>query len=88
MSNVVNKKTGHKSLRTSDYACQYMTHDSLVHRLGAGWKIAICTLLSALAVGIRTPRELLALVAVTLIYYFTARLTYSVTYVPDPRRTN
>jgi len=52
-----------------------MTHDSPVHRLGAGWKIAICTLLSALAIGVRTPLELLALVAVTLLYYFSARLT-------------
>jgi len=69
------KKPGHKLLRTSDYACQYMTHDSLVHRLGAGWKIAVCTLLSALAVGARTPGELTALVAVTLVYYFAARLT-------------
>ena len=69
------KNPGHKLLRTSDYACQYMTHDSLVHRLGAGWKIAIGTLLSALAVGARTPGELLALVIVTLAYYFAARLT-------------
>jgi energy-coupling factor transporter transmembrane protein EcfT len=52
-----------------------MTHDSPVHRLGAGWKVGICTLLSAFAVGARTPVELLALVAVTLIYYFAARLT-------------
>lgn len=75
MSKPVIKKPGHKLLRTSDYACQYMTHDSLVHRLSAGWKIVIGTLLSALAVGVRTPGELLALVIVTLAYYFAARLT-------------
>ncbi|MDA8428544.1 MAG: energy-coupling factor transporter transmembrane component T [Geobacteraceae bacterium] len=75
MKKPAGKKTGHKLSRTSVYACQYMTRDSLVHQLGAGWKIAFCTLLSALAVGARTPRELLALVAVTLIYYFAARLT-------------
>lgn len=69
------KKPGQKLFRTSDYACQYLSHESLVHRLGAGWKIAVCTLLSALAVGVRTPLELLALVAVSLGYYFTARLT-------------
>ena len=69
------KNPGHKLLRSSDYACQYMTHSSLVHRLGAGWKIALGTLLSALAVGARTPGELLALVVVTLGYYFAARLT-------------
>lgn len=69
------KKPGHKLLRSSDYACQYMTHDSPVHRLGVGWKLAVCTLLSALAVGVRTPTELLVLVVVTLLYYFAARLT-------------
>ncbi|MDD5105014.1 MAG: energy-coupling factor transporter transmembrane component T [Desulfuromonadaceae bacterium] len=52
-----------------------MTHHSPVHRLAAGWKIAVCALLSALAVGVRTPLELLALVAVSLLYYFAARLT-------------
>lgn len=69
------KSHGRKWLRTSDYACQYLTHDSPVHRLGAGWKIAISIVLSALAVGARTPAELLALVIVTLAYYFAARLT-------------
>ena len=69
------KNPGHRLLRTSDYACQYMTHDSPVHRLGAGWKLALGTLLSALAVATRTPGELLALVTVTLVYYFAARLT-------------
>lgn len=69
------KKPGRKLLRSSDYACQYMTRNSPVHRLGAGWKIAFGTLLSALAVGARTPGELLALVVVTLVYYFAARLT-------------
>ena len=60
------KNPGHKLLRSSDYACQYMTHDSLVHRLGAGWKITIGILLSAFAVGARTPGELAALVVVAL----------------------
>jgi len=69
------KNPGHKLLRSSDYACQYLTHDSLVHRLGAGWKIACGMLLSAFAVGARTPGELLALVLVALGYYFAARLT-------------
>ena len=69
------KKPGHKFLRSSSPICQYMTYDSPVHRLGVGWKIAICTLLSALAVGVRTPRGVMVLVAVTLLYYFAARLT-------------
>jgi energy-coupling factor transport system permease protein len=54
-----------------------VTGDSPVHRLGAGWKIAVSTLLSALAVGARGPGGLLALVVVTLAYYFAARLTLS-----------
>jgi energy-coupling factor transport system permease protein len=62
-------------LRSSDYACQFLVHDSAVHRMGAAWKIAIGTLLSACAVGARTPVELLLLVLVTLGYYFAARLT-------------
>ena len=43
--------------------------------MGAGWKIAFGTLLSALAAGVRTPGTLAALVLVTLGYYFAARLT-------------
>ncbi|MBJ6725294.1 energy-coupling factor transporter transmembrane component T family protein [Geomesophilobacter sediminis] len=61
--------------RSSDYACQYLTHDSPLHRLGAGWKIAATTLLSACAVGVRTPEALTLLVLVTLGYYALARLT-------------
>jgi energy-coupling factor transporter transmembrane protein EcfT len=69
------KNPGHKLLRSSDYGCQFLTHDSPIHRLGAGWKIVVGMLLSALAVGARTPGELAALVAVSLAYYFAARLT-------------
>lgn len=65
-----------KRLRSSDYACQFMSHASPVHRLGAGLKIGISILLSALAVGARSPVELLLLIAVTLLYYFAARLTW------------
>lgn len=61
--------------RTSDYAGQFLAHDSPVHRLGAGWKLAISAVLSACAVGVRTPGGLLALVLVALAYYFAARLT-------------
>jgi energy-coupling factor transport system permease protein len=64
-----------KRLRTSDYACQFLTHDSPVHRLGAGWKIAVSMALSILAVGVRTPAELAVLIAASLGYYFAARLT-------------
>ena len=68
-------KPGRKLLRTSDYACQYVTHDSPVHRLGPGWKLGVSIVLSALAVGARTPGELLGLVVVSIAYYFLARLT-------------
>jgi energy-coupling factor transport system permease protein len=68
------KPAAHR-LRAGDYACQYLTHNSPLHRIGAGWKILACTLLSGLAVGARTPVELLALVIVTLAWYFAARLT-------------
>jgi len=62
-------------LRSSDYACQYMTHNSAVHRLGVGWKVGIGIALSTLAAGARSPLELLLLLFVTLIYFFAARLT-------------
>lgn len=64
-----------KSLRSCDYACQFAAHDSPVHRLGAGWKLAFGVLLSALAAGVRTPGLLAALVLATLLYYLAARLT-------------
>jgi energy-coupling factor transporter transmembrane protein EcfT len=75
LSKTPDNSAGKKSLRSSDYACQYLTHDSLVHRLGAGWKIGVSLLLTALAAGARTPSELLVLLIVTLTYYFAARLT-------------
>lgn len=62
-------------LKSSDYACQFLTHDSLVHRLRPHWKIALGTILSACAVGARTPVEFLLLLAVVLAYFFAAKLT-------------
>ena len=69
------RKPTARRLRAGDYACQYLSHDSPLHRLGAGWKMLVCTLLSGLAVGARTPVELLGLVLATLAWYFAARLT-------------
>ena len=60
--------------RTSDYACQYRVLDSPVHRLGAGWKLLIGTILSAVAVSARAPWQLAAVLVLVLAYYFTARL--------------
>jgi energy-coupling factor transport system permease protein len=64
-----------RSLRSSDYGCQFVLHDSPVHRMGAAWKIALGMALSALAAGVRTPGTLLALVLLNMGYYFAARLT-------------
>ncbi len=69
------KPSGRKLLRMSDYACQYTAGDTPLHRLGAGWKFAISSALSALAVAARTPGELLGVVGAALAYYFAARLT-------------
>ena len=63
------------SLRSCDYACQFAAHDSPVHRMGAGWKIALGVGLSALAAGVRTPATLAALALATILYYLAARLT-------------
>jgi energy-coupling factor transport system permease protein len=64
-----------RSWRSSAYGCQFVLHDSPVHRMGAGWKIGLGMALSALAAGVRTPGTLLALVLLNLGYYFAARLT-------------
>ncbi|MCF8142972.1 MAG: energy-coupling factor transporter transmembrane protein EcfT [Deltaproteobacteria bacterium] len=56
------------------YAFQYCANDSPVHRLGAGWKLALCGALGALAVAARVPWALGALLAVNLVYYFAAGL--------------
>lgn len=62
-------------LRSGDYSCQFAAHDSPVHRLGAGWKLALGLMLTVLAAGVRTPAALAALTLVTLGYYLLARLT-------------
>ncbi|MCM0080447.1 energy-coupling factor transporter transmembrane protein EcfT [Geomonas sp. Red32] len=64
-----------RRFRTSDYACQFMTHDSPIHRLGPGTKLAAGTALSACAIAVRTPEQLLVLLAVALGCFFLARLT-------------
>ncbi|GFO69037.1 hypothetical protein GMLC_26160 [Geomonas limicola] len=64
-----------RTLRSCEYGCQFVAHDSPVHRLSAGMKLGIGMLLSASAAGGRTPATLGALVLVTLCYYLAARLT-------------
>ncbi len=63
--------------RTSDYGCQFRAVDSPVHRLGAGKKLAIGTLLGAAAVVAQGPWSLGAVLALDAVYYFGARLTFS-----------
>lgn len=60
--------------RPAGYAFQYCAKDSPVHRLGSGWKLALCGGLCALAVSAREPWALGALLAANLAYYFAARL--------------
>jgi len=69
------KYAARRSLRSNDYGCQFVARDSVVHRMGAGWKLVFGVALSALAAGVRTPVTLLALVLVMLGYYLAARLT-------------
>jgi energy-coupling factor transport system permease protein len=64
-----------RALRSGDYACQFTAHDSPLHRMAAGWKLAFGLVLTALAAGVRTPGTLIALTLVTLGYYALARLT-------------
>ena len=61
--------------RTSDYGCQFKAVDSPVHRLGAGTKLLIGSLLSAAAVLAHAPWALGGVLVLNAAYYFGARLT-------------
>lgn len=67
----------HPGSRTSDYGCQYRSVDSPVHRLGAGTKLLIGTVLSAAAVLADRPWTIAAVAGLEALYYFGARLTLS-----------
>ena len=60
---------------TSDYACQFRAVNSPVHRLGAGWKLLLGAFLCAAAIQVREPWSLAIVMAMSLGYYFAARLT-------------
>jgi len=60
--------------RQAGHALQYCPTNSPIHRLGAGWKLAFCLGLGALAVAAKAPWALGILLAVNLGYYFAARL--------------
>jgi energy-coupling factor transport system permease protein len=61
---------------SSDYSCQYLAIDSPVHRLGAGWKLLIGTILSAAAIIAHEPWSLFAVLLLDACYYFAARLSF------------
>lgn len=65
----------HRTLNRSDYGCQYLVADSPVHRLGAGPKLLIGTLLCAAAVIAQEPWSLGLVLGLNALYYFGARLT-------------
>ncbi len=56
---------------------QYCAGDSIVHRLGAGWKILFTAALSAAAIAAKEPWMLLGLLAVNLAWYLSAHLGLS-----------
>jgi len=66
-----------KRLHMSDYGCQFRVGDSPIHRLGAGLKLLIGTLLSAAAVTAHEPWSLGIVLMLNALYYFSARLTIS-----------
>ena len=59
----------------SDYACQYRAVDSMIHRLPAGCKMLLSTVLSVVILVVREPVPLLLATALCFLYYFLARLT-------------
>lgn len=59
----------------SNYGCQYRAIDSPVHRLGAGVKLLLGILLAAAAIIAQEPWSLGLVLALNILYYFSARLT-------------
>ena len=59
------------------HACQYKAGDSPIHRLGGGWKLALCAVMAGLALAAREPWALLALLFLNIFYYMLARLSFS-----------
>ncbi len=59
----------------SDYACQYCTGDSVIHRMPSGWKLLLSSGLCIFALVVREPAPLLLATSLCFLYYFLARLT-------------
>ncbi len=61
----------------SDYACQYRSGSSIIHRLPSGWKLLLSTGICIFALVAREPVPLLLATGLCFLYYFLARLTLS-----------
>jgi energy-coupling factor transport system permease protein len=62
--------------RLTGHAFQFRQSDSLVHRLGAGWKLALACVMGAAAVVARWPAALGGLLLLNLAFYFAAGLKW------------
>ena len=58
------------------HAFQFRSSDSVVHRLGAGWKLALASLMGVAAIAVRWPAALGGLLLLNLVFYFAAGLKW------------
>ncbi|MFZ0447989.1 MAG: energy-coupling factor transporter transmembrane component T [Desulfatiglandaceae bacterium] len=58
------------------HAFQFRSSDSLVHRLGAGWKLALAGVMGVAAIASRWPAALGGLLLLNLLFYFAAGLKW------------
>jgi len=64
-----------KGRQANDYGCQYRPIDSPVHRLSAGLKLLLGTILGIAAMTAQAPWSLSLVGALNAVYYFGARLS-------------
>jgi energy-coupling factor transport system permease protein len=62
--------------RLAGHAFQFRSSDSVVHRLGAGWKLALASLMGVAAIAVRWPAALGGLLLLNLVFYFAAGLKW------------
>ncbi len=62
--------------RLTGHAFQFRSSGSLVHRLGAGWKLALAGVMGVAAIAARWPAALGGLLLLNLIFYFAAGLKW------------
>jgi energy-coupling factor transport system permease protein len=58
------------------HAFQFRSSDSPVHRLGAGWKLALAGVMGVAAIAVRWPAALGGLLLLNLFFYFAAGLKW------------